>query len=123
MTMQEQFIKSKAKLHNSFLEQVLNDLEYQKTDSNKTIVQDILSVARNDINYVWTKMDTLIKSIKHVKGYVGLSSNRKAIKIGYSKKDVSEVIADEFHDIVRSWSKKYKIELNYAYENETFYID
>jgi hypothetical protein len=109
-------------MNDSFLEKVLHDIQYQVNEVNKSMINNVLKNSKNDIQYVWSKMKVLIDSLAHVKGYVALANSQNAIKIAYDRNVVSEEIAREFSEITRNWADKYKIELDYDWEKDYFYI-
>lgn len=106
------------------IENILNDIKYQKTTQNKKIVEHILDNSENNIEYVWKHIPSLIKKLEHLKGYVALSSSKDRIKITYDTETIKpyKEIAREFYEICNKWATKYKIKLNYDYEKEVFYI-
>lgn len=101
---------------------ILKDINYNYSEANIKLLKDILSKSQNNIEYVWSKMNTLIKKISHLKGFLGISNSELLIKISFDSDNVSQEFKDEFYDIVNAWSKKYKVILSYNYEKETFYL-
>jgi len=94
-----------------FIESILGDINYQKTDMNILIVDKLIKESFNDIKYVWDKIPSLIQKLEHLKGFVGISSSQNLFKISFDKSSLSESAIKDFILITEKWSSKYKISL------------
>lgn len=106
-----------------FIERILNDISYQLEYSNFELIKNIIDTNKEqDYAYIWTKIPTLKMELEHVKGYISVSNTKNKFKITYDKESVSEFISKEFYQIITKWSEKYKINLDFDFEKEVFYI-
>ena len=64
---------------------------------------------------------SLHDELAHLKGLVALSSSKDVFKIKGSE-DTSKEIQDEFHELVKHWSNKYKIKIEQVQKKPTYYI-
>jgi len=103
------------------IEIILNDINYSKTAKNKDIIRNILEKNKNIIK-TWDKVPTLIDKIEHMTGFVSISNSNDLIKISYKNNKISKNIEKEFHTVVRKWAEKYKIDLDYDYKKDQYYL-
>ena len=68
------------------------------------------------------KIPALIDKITKLKGYLAISNNQTKVKISIDKNSVSDDVMSDFYNIVNTWSKKYKIGLDFDPKKESFYI-
>jgi len=64
---------------------------------------------------------SLNDNLKHVNAYVALSNNRDMFKIKSDNLD-NDALLEEFHEIVKKWSDKYKVSLETIPNKEVYYI-
>jgi hypothetical protein len=62
----------------------------------------------------------LHRKLERIDGYVALSNSKNYLKIKHHKSD-NRVQNDEFIEMVESWAKRYKIEIEKVNQN-TYYI-
>lgn len=106
---------------NIIIESILNDLEYNKTEQNNNLVLLTINNTKQDIYQIWDKIPSLLLKLKHVKGYISVSNSLNKFKISIDN-NVSNEVNKEFIDIVRKWSNKYNIDLEYDFNKDNFYI-
>ncbi len=64
---------------------------------------------------------SLNDALKHMHGFIALSNTNDYLKIK-SEEDVSKEIMDEFHEAIRHWAEKYKVNVEKVPGKETYYI-
>ena len=64
---------------------------------------------------------SLNDNLKHVNAYVALSNNSDKFKIKSDNLD-NDALLEEFHEIVKKWSNKYKVSLETIPNKEVYYI-
>jgi len=64
---------------------------------------------------------SLNDNLKHINAYVALSNNRNMFKIKSDNLD-NDALLEEFHEIVKKWSNKYKVSLETIPNKEVYYI-
>ena len=64
---------------------------------------------------------SLHDELAHLKGVVALSNSKDVFKIKGSA-DTSKEIQEEFNELVKHWSKKYKIQIEQVAKKPTYYI-
>lgn len=64
---------------------------------------------------------SLHDELAHLKGVVALSSTKDVFKIKGSE-DISKEIQNEFSELVKHWSQKYKVAIEQVGEKPTYYI-
>jgi len=109
-------------MKNNDIENVLNLIDLPKTEQTKGILSKILSQMENQVDYLLSKLEVLVNHLKHVKGYISISSSTDSLKITYDKESVSKEISKEFWEICDKWVDKYKIKTEYDFEKEVIYL-
>ncbi len=64
---------------------------------------------------------SLHDELAHIKGVVALSNSKDVFKVKGSV-DTSKEIQEEFHELVKHWSEKYKIQIEQVAKKPTYYI-
>jgi len=64
---------------------------------------------------------SLHDELAHIKGVVALSNSKDVFKVKGSV-DTSKEIQEEFHELVKHWSEKYKIQIEQVEKKPTYYI-
>ena len=64
---------------------------------------------------------SLNDNLKHINAYVALSNNSDKFKIKSDNLD-NDALLEEFHEIVKKWSNKYKVSLETIPNKEVYYI-
>jgi len=101
-------------------EVILSALNYTSNDS-------VINQANNAINDTlgfdkFSKhLISLNESLKHVNAYVALSNHCNKFKIKSDNLD-NDALLDEFHELVKKWSNKYKVSLETIPNKEVYYI-
>jgi hypothetical protein len=97
------------------------------TQLNYTVNESSTSQAKKAINNTigfdkFAKhLISLNDNLKHVNAYVALSNNSDKFKIKSDNLD-NDALLEEFHEIVKKWSDKYKVSLETIPNKEVYYI-
>jgi len=101
-------------------EMLLSQLNYTVNDSS---LKQITNAINETINFdKFSKhIISLNDSLKHLNAYVALSNHCSKFKIKSDNLD-NDSLLDEFHNVVKKWSDKYKVSLETIPNKEVYYI-
>jgi hypothetical protein len=101
-------------------ETILAQLKYTVNESSIAQAQNAID---NTIGFdkFAKHLISLNDNLKHINAYVALSNNRNMFKIKSDNLD-NDALLDEFHEIVKKWSNKYKVSLETIPNKEVYYI-
>ena len=101
-------------------EALLTQLNYSPTEQSIEQMKKTIDNTKGFENFS-KHIISLHDELAHIKGVVALSSSKDVFKIKGSV-DTSKEIQEEFNEIVKHWSEKYKIELEQVGKKPTYYI-
>lgn len=97
----------------------LVQLGYPANEANKEKLQKVIQNTEG-FDQLERHLIQLNDALKTSKAYVTLSNNKDLLKI---KKDTdNEEYASLIDEIVQNWAQKYKVQLQYHPQNESYYI-
>ncbi|RUM68988.1 MAG: hypothetical protein DSZ05_00165 [Sulfurospirillum sp.] len=97
----------------------LIQLGYPANQANKEKLNKVIENT-DGFEYLEKHVIQLNDTLKSMQTYVTLSNNKNLLKI---KKDISsEEIEKSVDEIVQSWAQKYKVQLIYQPQNNSYYI-
>jgi len=101
-------------------EMLLSQLNYTVNDSS---LKQITNAINETINFdKFSKhIISLNDSLKHLNAYVALSNHCSKFKIKSDNLD-NDSLLEEFHNVVKKWSDKYKVSLETIPNKEVYYI-
>jgi len=101
-------------------EMLLSQLNYTVNDSS---LKQITNAINETINFdKFSKhIISLNDSLKHLNSYVALSNHCSKFKIKSDNLD-NDSLLEEFHNVVKKWSDKYKVSLETIPNKEVYYI-
>jgi len=98
----------------------LIQLGYPANEANKDKLQKVIENTEG-FEHLEKHVIQLNDTLKTLKTYVTLSNNKDLLKI---KKDTSsEEIEKNVDEIVQNWAQKYKVQLVYQPQNNSYYIN
>ncbi len=101
-------------------EALLMQLGYATTAQSIEQIKKIIDNTKGFENFS-KHLLSLHDELAHIKGVVALSNSKDVFKIKGSS-DTSKEIQDEFNELVKHWSEKYKINIEQVGLKPTYYI-
>ena len=101
-------------------EALLTQLGYTVTEQSVTQMKKAIDNTNGFENFS-KHLLSLHDELAHLKGVVALSSSKDVFKIKGSV-DTSKEIQEEFHELVKHWSEKYKLKIEQVEKKPTYYI-
>lgn len=99
---------------------LLSQLNYTVNNSSLKQIENVINDTSNFDKFS-KHIIPLNDSLKHVNGYVALSNHCNKFKIKSDNLDNNSLL-EEFHEIVKKWSNKYKVSLETIPNKEVYYI-
>ena len=99
---------------------ILSQLKYTVNESSLKQANAAINETLNFDKFA-KHLISLNDNLKHVNAYVALSNNSNKFKIKSDNLD-SDALLEEFHEIVKKWSNKYKVSLETIPNKEVYYI-
>ena len=115
-------MKNKRKSMNIDLspEALLTQLGYSATEQSIEQIKKAIDNTKGFENFS-KHLLSLHDELAHLKGVVALSSSKDVFKIKGSI-ETSKEIQEEFNQLIKKWSQKYKITLEQVANKPTYYI-
>jgi hypothetical protein len=101
-------------------EALLTQLGYAVSEKSVEQIKKAISNTQGFENFS-KHILSLHDELAHIKGVIALSNSKDVFKIKGSV-DTSKEIQEEFNELLKRWSKKYKIELEQVGNKPTYYI-
>ena len=101
-------------------EALLTQLDYSPTEQSIEQMKKTIDNTKG-FDQFSKHIISLHDELAHIKGVVALSSSKDVFKIKGSV-DTSKEIQEEFHELIKHWSEKYKIALEQVGKKPTYYI-
>jgi gas vesicle protein len=101
-------------------EALLTQLDYTPTEHSIEQMKKAIDNTKGFENFS-KHLISLHDELAHLKGVVALSSSKDVFKIKGST-ETSKEIQEEFNELVKHWSEKYKITLEQVEKKPTYYI-
>jgi len=101
-------------------ETILTQLKYTVNESSLAQAQKAIDNTLGFDKFA-KHLISLNDNLKHVNAYVALSNNSNKFKIKSDNLD-NDALLEEFHEIVKKWSDKYKVSLETIPNKEVYYI-
>lgn len=101
-------------------EAILTQLGYTPSESTVAQMERIIKNTKGFDKFA-KHIFSLSDSLKHMHGFIAPSNSNDYLKIK-SEEDVAKEIMDEFHEAIRHWADKYKVEIEKVPGKETYYI-
>jgi thymidine phosphorylase len=101
-------------------EVLLKQLGYTVNDAQLKLAQKVMDNTRG-IEKFAKHIFALNDHLQHMSAYVKFSNSQDYLKIK-SEQTGSAEIMDEFHEEIKHWSEKYKVEIQQVEGTETYYI-
>jgi len=101
-------------------EALLTQLDYTPTEQSIEQIKKAIENTKGFENFS-KHLISLHDELAHLKGVVALSSSKDVFKIKGST-EISTEIQEEFNELVKHWSEKYKIALEQVGNKPTYYI-
>lgn len=91
-------------------------------DTNEHIIQQMNSILNKNgnITKLFNHLITLHDKLKHINGFVAMSNSENVLKI--KCENSSPKLLEEFHEIVKKFKDKYKLNLKKLENKEVYYI-
>jgi hypothetical protein len=99
---------------------LLSQLNYSVNDSSLVQINNAITQTLN-FNKFSKHLISLNDNLKHINAYVALSNHCAKFKIKSDSLD-NDALLEEFHEIVKKWSNKYKVSLETIPNKEVYYI-
>ncbi len=101
-------------------EALLTQLGYVTTSQSVEQIKKTINNTKGFENFS-KHILSLHDELAHIKGVVALSNSKDVFKIKGSV-DTSTEIQEEFNELVKHWSEKYKIKVQQVKKKPTYYI-
>ena len=101
-------------------EALLTQLGYSASDKSVEQIKKTIANTKGFENFS-KHILALHDELAHIKGVVALSNSKDVFKIKGSV-DTSKEIQEEFHELIKHWSEKYKITIEQVGKKPTYYI-
>ena len=99
---------------------ILSQLNYTVNESSLKQANTAINETLNFHKFA-KHLISLNDNLKHINAYVALSNNSNKFKIKSDNLD-NDALLEEFHEIVKKWSNKYKVSLETIPNKEVYYI-
>jgi hypothetical protein len=99
---------------------LLAQLNYSVNDSSLVQINNSINNTPNFDKFA-KHLISLNDTLKHLNAYVALSNHCSRFKIKSDNLD-NDALLDEFHELVKKWSDKYKVSLETIPNKEVYYI-
>jgi hypothetical protein len=99
---------------------ILSQLKYTVNDSSIAQANNAIKETIN-FNKFAKHLISLNDNLQHINAYIALSNNSNKFKIKFDNLD-NGALLEEFHEIVKKWSNKYKVSLETIPNKEVYYI-
>jgi predicted ATP-grasp superfamily ATP-dependent carboligase len=101
-------------------EALLSQLGYPTTEHTIEQMKRIIDNT-NNFEQFSKHILSLHDNLAHVKGYIAMSNSNDYLKIKQGE-EISNEVAEEFTNKVKSWANKYKVKLKKVDNKQTYYI-